>query len=415
MMHRRKFLHSLLASAVLPAQPVLGQSIASDRGIGGTGMSAAPPTDSDRGIGGTGVIGTIRRFGSIIVNGLRITFPPDVAVTIDGRPAALSDVRIGHVVVVAAQGERKRLRTSAIRVEHEVVGPVQSVDGTTFRVLGQRVVAANHVSVPSAGEWVAVSGIRRLDGTISASLVERTSTQIARVAGPVAEQNGARSIGGLSLEGVDLSLLGQRVLVEGRIGSSGFVPTTVTADTSRAALTGVEHVSIEAFAARAGDRLRLGSGLAVAGAATARNVESRTIINARVGPDMSLRLQSVGPAPRDRDTTGPLQSSPERHGASPESGTHGRPSNARPSQGAMPRGGDLPMPSPHSGGASGPGGFGGPFSPGGAGGPAGPPGFGGGGMPGGAFGGPSGFGNGGPGGGGFGGGMGPPGGMGGRR
>ena len=41
-----------------PGQP-------SDRGIGGTGFA---PGD-DRGIGGTGVIGTIRKFGSIVVNG----------------------------------------------------------------------------------------------------------------------------------------------------------------------------------------------------------------------------------------------------------------------------------------------------------------------------------------------------------
>ena len=47
-----------------------------------------PPTyEGDRGIGGTGVIGTIRRFGSIVVNDLRIAYPEDVQVHIDGTPA----------------------------------------------------------------------------------------------------------------------------------------------------------------------------------------------------------------------------------------------------------------------------------------------------------------------------------------
>ncbi|KMO10044.1 hypothetical protein QR78_30955, partial [Methylobacterium indicum] len=56
-----------------------------DQGIGGTGIRPGPDDEGDRGIGGTGVVGTIRGFGSIIVNDLRIAYPPEVRVTIDGR------------------------------------------------------------------------------------------------------------------------------------------------------------------------------------------------------------------------------------------------------------------------------------------------------------------------------------------
>ena len=98
----------LAGAAALRPRPVRPQEAPRDHGIGGTGMMRTDePRDGslgegDRGIGGTGVIGTIRRFGSIIVNDLRITYPQDVPVRIDGRPAALSDLRIGHVVRVVA-------------------------------------------------------------------------------------------------------------------------------------------------------------------------------------------------------------------------------------------------------------------------------------------------------------------------
>ena len=83
---RRSLLRLLLTATLglttlrrAPGQP-------SDRGIGGTGFA---PGD-DRGIGGTGVIGTIQKFGSIIVNDLRIAYAPDAEVNIDGRAAKLA-------------------------------------------------------------------------------------------------------------------------------------------------------------------------------------------------------------------------------------------------------------------------------------------------------------------------------------
>ncbi len=42
------------------------------------------------------MIGTIRRFGSIIVNDLRIAYPKDVAVRIDDAPATAADLKIGQ-------------------------------------------------------------------------------------------------------------------------------------------------------------------------------------------------------------------------------------------------------------------------------------------------------------------------------
>jgi hypothetical protein len=98
-----------------------------DQGIGGTGIRPGPDDEGDRGIGGTGVVGTIRGFGSIIVNDLRIAYPADVPVTVDGRPARVEDLRVGQVVRALALPGENGLATAGIAVIHEVVGPVQRV------------------------------------------------------------------------------------------------------------------------------------------------------------------------------------------------------------------------------------------------------------------------------------------------
>ena len=83
----------------------------------------------DRGIGGTGVIGTIRRFGSIVVNDLRIAYPADVTVLVDGEVKSAAALHLGQVVEVVAQGGPGALATRRIEVTSEVVGPVDISEG----------------------------------------------------------------------------------------------------------------------------------------------------------------------------------------------------------------------------------------------------------------------------------------------
>ena len=149
-----------------------------DVGIGGTGFAPEGSAGSDRGIGGTGFVGTIQRFGSIIVNDSRIAYAQDVPVTIDGLVRSARDLRIGHVVRVVARPDAGGLVTNTIAVEREVVGPVTAVYRDGLDVLGQAVQMRS--GEPSKrwrkGEHVAVSGLRRLDGTIVASLVEPSAS-----------------------------------------------------------------------------------------------------------------------------------------------------------------------------------------------------------------------------------------------
>ncbi len=204
---RRKFLRLLAAGTSVLALPVrfaAAQSL--DQGIGGTGsVSVIEEEDeklNDRGIGGTGVIGTIRRFGSIIVNGLRISYPPNATVRIDGVPANTADLKIGQVVRVVAVQRHGLLSTQAIDVVSEVVGDIESISTDHIIVLGQTVsiTGLDQRQRWYPGDRVAVSGLRRPDGTIVASRIDRRNDSMARVAGPVVRApDGSLRIGDLKL------------------------------------------------------------------------------------------------------------------------------------------------------------------------------------------------------------------------
>ncbi|WP_232630869.1 DUF5666 domain-containing protein [Methylobacterium sp. Leaf118] len=425
----RRGLLMLLAGTALwrpgPALPQAESETLQDRGLGGTG---ARPTEAetpggDRGLGGTGVIGTIRRFGSIVVNGLRIAYPRDVRVTIDGRPARAADLRIGHVVRVVARGRAGDLVTRAIAVTSEVVGPVEAVAPGRLTVLGQAVSTEGlgDRDAVAVGERVAVSGLRQGDGTIVASRIERRDTGPDRVAGPVQRgADGVPRIGALAMTGIRPGLYGRRAEVEGRLGEAGFDVAAVR-DGSRPFPAGLGRASIEGYLATGGGGLRLGSGLAVAGridpAALAGG--GPRVMEAQLTRDGRLRIESMG---GDRPVSNGRGGAPgaDRPGsAAPAARPEGRPAGRGPGGGEVGPGrggagpGGLPIDT-RTGPGGAPGGFGG--APGFG---TGRPGFGGGGPGGGLGGGPGGgFGGGGPNGSGPGGGFGrggPGGGPGGPR
>ena len=309
LLSRRTLLTStaaLIAARSLGTAGALAQEANSDRGIGGTGVAPTEPgTTGDRGIGGTGVIGTIRRFGSIYVNDLHITFPRSVAVLIDERRANLGDLRLGHVVGVLAERRGGRLTTALISVTSEVVGPVEAVRPGRLTVLGQEIqieveapTRGNHAveSRWAIGDVVAVSGLRRLDGTIVASLIERRRPGQLRVSGPaVVGRSGTVRIGSLPIAGLRPSLLGRRVSLTGHLSGGVFRVERAEPSIDRLLAHQPTRLSIEAYVAQARDAVQLGSGLDVHGDARAAPTsgDARAIVTAAVGPDGDLRLESV--------------------------------------------------------------------------------------------------------------------------
>ncbi|PNG27202.1 DUF5666 domain-containing protein [Methylocella silvestris] len=393
-----------------------------DQGIGGTGASFAPDEkESDRGIGGTGVIGTIRKFGSIIVNDLRIAYPKDAIVRIDGETASASQLKIGHVVRIVALDVGGQLSTRRINVTSEAVGRIESADANKLTVLGQKVALSGLPKTArrtwKVGDHIAVSGLRRPDGVIAASLIEPRASDLQQVAGPIdVAADGTPTIGGLKLANLDPTLVGQRAVLRGALAGGSF---KVTEGRDEAMLLGgVRKLSVEAYVERTRDGLRLGSGLPVQGDDDAlpfgRPVRA-ILTTARDGADWrlhSVRLDHGGmpfggpngppggggsaPGPRGGSFGTPPQGGAHNAhpGADPGSPNKFFPSGA-PSSPSGPPGSPPPSPGgfggPGSFGSQGPGGFGGQ-GPGGFGGDGGfgAPGSGGnpgGGNPGGGFGG----------------------------
>jgi hypothetical protein len=255
---RRGILRALVAGVGMRILPGLADGTPpSDRGIGGTGITALP------GSGAIGFLGSIQRFGSIYVNGDRISYPDNADVRIDGRRRSVRDLMIGQVVKTVATPERGRLVTDRILIDSEVVGAIAALDGARMVVLGQTVdMGTTGTGAFTVGERVAISGIRRLDGTIDARLVEPAGTRMDQVVGPAVYRGWLLSIGGLSLFGPDARFDGQRVIVRGRATPRGLMVKTIAIDGLPEG-PGVTRLSVEAYVARRGSQLQLGSGFVV--------------------------------------------------------------------------------------------------------------------------------------------------------
>ena len=232
-----------------------------DHGIGGTGVAPADP--EDRGIGGTGVVGTVRRLAGLVVSDLPIVLPACAPVTLDGRAASRRDLKLGHVVRVLADRQADLLTAKAIAVTSEVIGRIERVGHGELTVLGQAVATQNLVRLPwwRVGTRVAVAGLRRPDGVIMASLIERRRPGLDRVAGPVDLRKGVLSIGALRLRSADPALAGQRAVVTGSRRLDALVVRSGMRETALLANLATREFLIEALVQRDANGLRTGSGL----------------------------------------------------------------------------------------------------------------------------------------------------------
>lgn len=363
----------LAGTAVARAQVKRG----TDQGIGGTGITRG----DDHGIGGTGIVGVIQRFGSIYVNGERITYASDVPVRIDGESASTKGLRIGQLArVVATRQADGTLITRNITIASEVSGPIGSVKGNELTVLGQKIVTSGNESRLRAGTQVAVYGLRRSDGVIVASLVEPRRDATARVTGLVERGPDGLHIGGLKLNGVDPLLVGQRVQIEGS-ASQGTMQAARTRIDDFSDLVGASRLSIEAYVQRAGANLQLGSGLIARDASRFGPAagEARMVVNGVFDRSRGLQMdsaQAIGRGPGAPPSGGgnPSRSPggsilhPNRGATNPGGGQPGAPGAPAPGSSPGMTPGSAPTGPTGPSGPSGPGGLGspgGPMGPGG--------------------------------------------------
>jgi hypothetical protein len=172
-----------------------------------------------------------------------------------------------------------------------------------------------------AGDQVAVFGLRQLDGTIVASLVERRAGGPVKVAGRLdRRENGSFRIGRLAVRGVTPAFAGKRVVLEGAYKAGVLEVTSVVSERD---LFGpnVQRFSIEAYVERTRNGLRLGSGLEVVGrASSALPTGSSALAVVTAVPDRAGRLSLE----RLRLERQPAQPSKPRQGLD----TRGRPGSS---------------------------------------------------------------------------------------
>ncbi|MFC6738757.1 hypothetical protein [Methylobacterium tardum] len=156
-----------------------------------------------------------------------------------------------------------------------------------------------------------MSGLRRPDGVIVASLIEPRTSEPDRVAGPVQrDAGGALTIGALRLTDAEALPLGRRALVTGT-EADGALRVTNAAQVGLPFPPGLKQVSIEAYIGRTGSRLDVGSGYAVAGhpnVQVPRTGSARAVLTATIARDGDLTVERlrienrIAPEPPQPDT-----------------------------------------------------------------------------------------------------------------
>ncbi|MFC6773385.1 DUF5666 domain-containing protein [Methylobacterium gregans] len=198
----------------------------------------------------------------------------------------------------------------------EVVGPVEAVGRDSLTVLGQRVATGGAVGPRQGESWtvgqrVAVSGLRRPDGVVVASLIEPRTAGPDRVAGPVRRgPDGALRIGGLRLTGAEHLPVGRRAALAGQARDGSLA----VADAAETGLPpGIRTASIEAYIGRRKGGMILGSGLTVAGVPGAnlpRSGAVRAVLTTEVAGDGRLTVERL----RVDDRLAPVREPPREPG-----------------------------------------------------------------------------------------------------
>lgn len=314
-----------------------------DRGIGGTGILAA---SEDRGIGGTGIIGVVTGFASICVNGMRVGYAPGLPVAFGDVIARPDALRAGQVVLIAAGPYGGGLRAERVAVRYEVSGPVEAVEEGAIRVAGQRVTYAGLLSPMTpwrVGDAVQVSGMRALDGSISATRIDRQPEGSAPGAvtlhGVLSRQSGLARIGSLPLRAGPGVMLpdGGPVIAGGQIQDGVLIVTSVTPDMLMRDPSiwfgpGFDRFVVEGYVSVGLGRISWGSGLGAGAAAGLGGVSpGHGVVDLRRGSDGRLVATGLRDGGR-MGTPGVFREGPAGGAGFPQ----GR-------QGASPRGELAPM------------------------------------------------------------------------
>lgn len=281
---------------------------AEDRGIGGTGRMA-----DDRGIGGTGIVGTITSFGSICVNGVKIEYTDTTPVDVNGQPASVNAFKIGQVVAAETVEKNGKVFANKVSIEYPVQGPVTRVGpgGKQITVMGQpvRVVGGPKGGPLKVGQFVRVSGLRRPNGELVGTQIERVPAGAsARISGTLRQRPG----GGLAIGQVPINmrdapagrqLEGKRVTATGRWSGKAIDTPRIVADKVDRFDGKAKRVNVQGFVGQrvGADAFEIGDYLVDVPESTVfegggrKGLRSgrRVIVKGRLGPNSRVSADSV--------------------------------------------------------------------------------------------------------------------------
>jgi len=283
-------------------------------GVGGTGISER----DGGGIGGTGIVGVITGFGSVCVSGLEVGYDADSRVETDGEPSAAGRLEVGQVVVIDAERRDGGLWAKQLAVRNVAVGPIAASDVRRgeIEVLGQRVTvddatllvdtggAALGLGDFAPGRFVAVSGLRRADGSVVATRIEsRTPRERVSVCGPLSARGRDQlAVAGLTVvppaAGVPRAVVDRIALVVGRLDAATGTLHAERIEPSIDFGSAPARLSIEGFVQPRGpagfriDRIDVDVSKLGASAAVATS-DTRVVVSGPVGADGRLNAERI--------------------------------------------------------------------------------------------------------------------------
>jgi hypothetical protein len=174
------------------------------------------------GIGGTGIVGTLYGFGSLRINGLRVTLDGRTRYRTPFGAIALDMLQPGQTLTVSAQSTADGILARDVSVDYALVGLLRhgygglSVNGVPLVNAG---AALGHCA---PGTRVAVSGTWTHGGVRPSRIDPAPVAQDLMAGTVVATASGATGIGGVPVSGAQLPGTGAYAVALGRAGADGF-------------------------------------------------------------------------------------------------------------------------------------------------------------------------------------------------
>ena len=213
-------------------------------------LYAAEQEEPKGGIGGTGIVGTLTDFGSLMINGLRVTLTPDTVISGPLGAMAEADLAIGQALTVEAGAD---LIAARVFVADPVIGRVKSIDADnrSFWVDGiQARLDPTVGALPRTGDHVAVSGLWRGSEVVTTRLTPAKPGKSALAGVFLKEAAKLPRIGServLLADGMAEPASGTFVVVTGRHQAGAFFAETLAPGRFFGAAGPLQSLSVEGY------------------------------------------------------------------------------------------------------------------------------------------------------------------------